>query len=85
MDSYIRCGIIELHNYYISANGILYGIELYSRDFILIRGPYIDYDINKSILKTSNINIYLPKEFADKTELPEIYQRTQKFLNDMNV
>ena len=85
MKSYIHGGIIELHNYYISLNGSIQGIELYTRDFISIPGPFVEYDANKCMLKTHNMSIYLPKGFADKTESPAIYQRTHKFLHDMSV
>lgn len=72
---------IELHNYYVCNDGNIKGIEIYSRDFITIRGPFTKYDATKHILSNQYVNIYLPRNYADKTILPPVYQRTCELLN----
>ena len=75
---------IEIHSYYICNDGNMKGIELYTRDFMNINGPFIHYDNNKRILTNKdNIKIYLPIDRADLCTFPPVYQRTNNFLKNM--
>ena len=76
---------IELHSYYICRQGFINGVELYSRDFVTIKGPFIDFNTHTRILTTNNNKIYLPTNYADVTYLPPVYQRTCEFLNNICV
>ena len=74
---------IELHSYYISKEGNMNGIELYSRDFVTIKGPFHVFNKERRILSNNNSKIYLPIDRADLTFSPPVYQRTCEFLNSM--
>ena len=77
--------VIELHNYYICANGNIRGIELYSRDFITIYGPFISFNSNTHILESANNQlIYLPKNYIDNYVQQSVYERTREFLNSLS-
>jgi hypothetical protein len=81
----IKKPVIELHHYYICRyDNNIKGIELYSRDFVTISGPFISYDPSTQILESANNTfIYLPSTYADKTESPPVYSNTCKFLNQL--
>ena len=84
MVNYSENPVIELHNYYICANGNIRGIEIYSRDFITIYGPFISFDNNTHILKsTNNQLIYLPKNYIDNYVQPSVYKRTCEILDSL--
>ena len=74
---------IELHSYYISREGNMNGIELYSRNFITINGPFHMFNKERRILSNNYTKIYLPNEHADLTCFPPVYQRTCDFLNSL--
>jgi len=75
---------IEIHSYYVCDEGNIKGIELYTQDFTMIKGPFINYDMNKRILTNkNNIKVYLPKGRADLCMFPPVYQRTCNFLEKM--
>ena len=77
---------IEIHSYYVCNEGNLKGIELYTRDFGMIKGPFINYNNNTRILtNNNNIKVYLPKDRADLCILPPVYERTCDFLNNLSV
>ena len=76
--------IIELHHYYICADGNIKGIEIFSRDFITIYGPFISYNSNTNILENIyNQLIYIPKNYIDKYAHQSVYDRTVQVLNSL--
>ena len=81
MSNCVKNSVIELHKYYICADGNMKGIELYSRDFITINGPFITYDAPKRLLiSASNTRLYLPEQHIDTSMFPPVYNRTLCFL-----
>ena len=84
MSNCFKNSVIELHKYYICADGNMKGIEIYSRDFITINGPFITYDVNKRLLISSkNTCVYLPEQHIDTSMFPPVYNRTLSFLESL--
>jgi len=74
----------NIDSYYISDKGNLIGLIPKTSNVIIIEDEFIKFDKNTRLLYGKNNIIYLDPKKIESTNNPPLYNRTNKFLNNLS-
>ena len=72
------------HQYYFAQTGTLFGVKPNTSYVLSAEGPFHKFNKNTRILEGANGTYYLPEVHAEKSKVPNLFERTREILNKLS-
>jgi hypothetical protein len=72
------------HQYYFAQTGTLFGVKPNTSYVLSAEGPFRSFNKTTRILEGANGKYYLPEEHAEKSRVPNLFERTREILSKLS-